>query len=121
MRSGLDEYHFNDVASANYHFIWHEFCDWYLEWIKADLFSDDLAAKQQAQGVLLVVLETILKLMHPITPFVTEEIWSVLPEDRSTLMLSNFPETEDSWKNPEAEQGMDAADGGHYRNTKYTL
>ena len=107
VRRGLDEYHFNDVATANYHFIWHEFCDWYLEWIKADLFSDDLAAKQQAQGVLLVVLETVLKLMHPITPFVTEEIWSVLPEDRPTLMLSSFPEIDESWMNPEAEQGME--------------
>ena len=46
-------YHFNEVASANYQFIWHEFCDWYLEWIKADLFSDDETRKNQARGVLL--------------------------------------------------------------------
>ncbi len=106
VRRGLDEYHFNDAASANYQFIWHEFCDWYLEWIKADLFSDDVLAKKQAQGVLLVVLETILKLIHPITPFVTEEIWSVLPGDRATLMTSSFPEREPLWENAEAEEEM---------------
>jgi valyl-tRNA synthetase len=106
VRRGLDEYHFNDVATANYQFIWHEFCDWYLEWIKADLFSDDEMAKRQARGVLLVVLETVLKLMHPLTPFVTEEIWSVLPGERTTLMNTSFPEVLESWKNPEAEEKM---------------
>ncbi|MDP3480896.1 MAG: class I tRNA ligase family protein, partial [Desulfoprunum sp.] len=104
VRAGLDGYHFNDVASANYQFIWHEFCDWYLEWIKADLFSKDETAKHQARGVLLVVLETILKLIHPITPFVTEEIWSVLPGKRSTLMLTAFPEEQEGWQCPEAEE-----------------
>lgn len=107
VRLGLDEYRFNDVASANYQFIWREFCDWYLEWIKADLFSDDRTAKQQAQGVLLVVLETILKLLHPITPFVTEEIWSVLPGDRPMLVTSPFPEKQQGWKNPEAVEQME--------------
>ncbi len=107
VRKGLDEYHFNDVASANYQFIWGEFCDWYLEWIKPDLFSDDLVAKEQAQGVLLTVLETVVKLIHPITPFVTEEIWSVLPGERQPLMVSSFPELQESWKNPEAEAEME--------------
>jgi valyl-tRNA synthetase len=102
VRLALDEYRFNDVASANYQFIWHEFCDWYLEWIKADLFSDDPLAKRQAQGVLLVVLETILKLIHPVTPFVSEEIWSVLPGKRPLLATSRFPENQDSWLNTEA-------------------
>jgi valyl-tRNA synthetase len=106
VRRGLDEYRFNDVASANYQFIWHEFCDWYLEWIKADLFSDDENARQQARGVLLVVLETILKLMHPLTPFVTEEIWSVLPGERKALMNSDFPEVRQNWKNQVAEEDM---------------
>jgi len=106
VRRGLDHYHFNDVASANYQFIWHEFCDWYLEWIKADLFGSDEAAKKDARKVLLLVLETILKLMHPITPFVTEEIWSALPGERRPLMISRFPEITESWKDPEAEEKM---------------
>ncbi len=111
VRLGLDEYRFNDAASANYQFIWHEFCDWYLEWIKADLFSDDEIAQEQAQGVLLVVLETILKLIHPITPFVTEEIWSVLPGERKTLMTSAFPEREETWEDGKAEKEMELLKG----------
>ncbi len=104
VRKGLDEYHFNDVASANYQFIWHEFCDWYLEWIKADLFSDDAVLKNQARGVLLTVLETALKLIHPITPFVTEEIWSVLPGERKPLMVSEFPQEHPQWYSEQAEK-----------------
>ncbi len=107
VRSGLDEYRFNDVASANYQFIWHEFCDWYLEWIKADLFSSDELAKKQAKGVLLVVLETFLGLIHPITPFVTEEIWSVLPGERELLTLSPFPVVREEWKDDEAVARME--------------
>ncbi|MBT8362635.1 MAG: valine--tRNA ligase [Deltaproteobacteria bacterium] len=106
VRNGLDDYHFNEVASANYQFIWHEFCDWYLEWIKADLFSDDETAKNQARSVLLIVLETILKLIHPITPFVTEEIWSVLPGERNVLMLEPYPQRQDDWINETAEQDV---------------
>jgi len=85
VRRALDEYRFNDAASVIYQFVWHEFCDWYLEWIKADLFSKDENLRDQARGVLLHVLETILKLIHPITPFVTEEIWSVLPGNGQCL------------------------------------
>jgi valyl-tRNA synthetase len=107
VRTGLDEYHFNVVASANYQFIWHEFCDWYLEWIKADLYSDDETVKAQARGVLLVVLETILKLIHPLIPFVTEEIWSVLPGERRVLMRAPYPERQEKWLNDTAEQQME--------------
>ncbi|MGW8194621.1 MAG: valine--tRNA ligase [Desulforhopalus sp.] len=107
IRKGLDEYRFNDVASTSYQFIWHEFCDWYLEWIKADLFGSDPVTKRQAQGVLLTVLETILKLIHPITPFVSEEIWSVLPGERSLLATSPFPEPQADWKNDAAVEQME--------------
>lgn len=103
VRRALDEYRFNDAASVLYQFSWHEFCDWYLEWIKADLFSKDEVLRDQARGVLLYVLETILKLIHPITPFVTEEIWSVLPGDRPVLMTSDYPVVMDAWQDEEAE------------------
>ena len=107
VRRGLDEYHFNDAAQALYQFIWREFCDWYVEWIKPDLFSKDLILQRQARGVLLVVLETILKLIHPITPFVTEEIWSVLPGERGILMTSTFPALREEWLNSTAEARME--------------
>ncbi|THB73759.1 MAG: valine--tRNA ligase [Desulfobulbaceae bacterium] len=111
VRRGLDEYHFNEVASSIYQFTWHELCDWYLEWIKADLFGDDETLRQQARGVLLVVLETMLKLIHPITPFVTEEIWSVLPGERSVLMLEQFPQRQDAWLDDTAESQMETLMG----------
>ncbi len=107
VRRGLDEYHFNDAAQALYQFIWREFCDWYVEWIKPDLFSANPTLQRQARGVLLAVLETILKLIHPITPFVTEEIWSVLPEERGILMTSAFPALREEWLNSTAEARME--------------
>jgi valyl-tRNA synthetase len=106
VRAALDGYNFNEVASASYQFVWHEFCDWYLEWIKADLFSEDSAARDQAKAVLLTVLEQVLKLMHPITPFVTEEIWSQLPGNRSSIMVEPFPETNPAWEDTGAEDVM---------------
>jgi valyl-tRNA synthetase len=107
VRTALDGYNFNEVASANYQFVWHEFCDWYLEWIKADLFSTDPTVRDQARGVLLTVLEQVLKLMHPITPFVTEEIWSRLPGERTSIMVEPFPEANPAWADPAAESAMD--------------
>ncbi|MCW5207030.1 class I tRNA ligase family protein [Desulfobulbus sp. F5] len=106
VRKALDGYDFNLIASAIYQFTWHEFCDWYVEWIKADLFSDDATKRDQARGVLLCVLEHILKMLHPICPFVTEEIWSQLPGTRGTIMLEAFPVEQPLWENAEAEQSM---------------
>jgi len=106
VRAALDNYNFNEVAQANYHFVWHEFCDWYLEWIKADLFSKDAEARDQARAVLLTVLEQVLKLMHPVTPFVTEEIWSQLPGPRGSIMVEPFPEVNPAWEDAEAEETM---------------
>ena len=106
VRAALDGYNFNEVAAANYQFVWHEFCDWYLEWIKADLFSEDASARDQARAVLLTVLEQVLKLMHPITPFVTEEIWSQLPGERGLIMIERFPEPVPAWDDAGAEATM---------------
>ncbi|HHL34433.1 MAG TPA: valine--tRNA ligase [Desulfobulbaceae bacterium] len=107
VRKALDGYNFNDIASHLYQFTWHSFCDWYVEWIKKDLYGDDDQARQNARGVLLVVLENILKLMHPVTPFVTEEIWSQLPGERDTIMLAPFPEENSVWHDPRAEEEME--------------
>jgi valyl-tRNA synthetase len=100
---GLNEYRFNDVAHALYQFIWHEFCDWYLEWVKGDLYGDDQEVKNTGRRVLFTVLEIIIKLLHPITPFVTEEIWAALPGDRSSIMNEPFPEEIPAWENTGAE------------------
>ncbi len=102
VREALEEYRFNDVASAIYQFVWHEFCDWYLEWIKPDLYGDDETKKQAGQAVLLTVLESVLKMLHPLCPFVSEEIWHVLPGERNSIMLEPFPTSTPEWDNQEA-------------------
>ncbi len=99
-------YNFNDMASVLYQFVWHEFCDWYLEWIKADLFGEEGPVREQARAVLLTVLEQVVKLLHPITPFVTEEIWSQLPGERSSIMLEPYPVVRDEWDDSEADTTM---------------
>jgi valyl-tRNA synthetase len=101
----LDGFQFNEAASVIYQFIWREFCDWYLEWIKPALFSASQAAKDETRSVLLTVLETILKLLHPIAPFITEEIWHALPGPRGSIMLELFPSERVELENP----GVEAA------------
>jgi valyl-tRNA synthetase len=106
VRTALDNYHFNEAASVIYQFTWREFCDWYVEWIKADLFSDDQDVRKQARAVLLHVLETIVKLIHPITPFVSEEIWAALPGHREVLMTRPFPQENLAWQDRDVEDQM---------------
>nr|MBF0221197.1 valine--tRNA ligase [Desulfobulbaceae bacterium] len=103
VHDSLAKFQFNDTASHIYQFIWHEFCDWYLEWIKPDLFSNDTTLKENTRTVLMTVLETIIKLLHPITPFVTEEIWHALPNKRSTVMLESFPTVTAEWHDEKVE------------------
>ena len=81
IESALGEYRFNDVASGLYQFIWHEYCDWYLELSKPALNEEKGSPRRKAtQTVLAHVLETGLRLLHPVMPFITEEIWQTLPE-----------------------------------------
>ncbi|HDQ40196.1 MAG TPA: valine--tRNA ligase [Desulfonatronum sp.] len=75
----IAEFRFNDAAQDLYQFIWHEFCDWYLEMIKPDLYGEDVQAKHTAQNCLHAALSEVLILLHPIMPFVTQEIWDSLP------------------------------------------
>ncbi|MCK9294722.1 MAG: valine--tRNA ligase [Desulfobulbaceae bacterium] len=99
----LNDYRFNDAASAMYQFVWHEFCDWYLELIKPELFSKSDDTKHQAQAVLFTVLESVIKLLHPVIPFVTEEIWHVLPGERNSIMTEPYPLENPDWDDAEAE------------------
>jgi valyl-tRNA synthetase len=83
----LTDYKFNEAASVLYSFTWHEFCDWYIELIKDDLYGDDQAVRKRAQAVLFTVLEQLLRLLHPFMPFITEELWHALPGDRPANYL----------------------------------
>jgi valyl-tRNA synthetase len=79
VRAALDGYEFNAAAGRLYEFIWHEYCDWYVELSKLALAGDDAGAADAARAVLATVLETSLRLLHPFMPFLTEELWQHLP------------------------------------------
>jgi valyl-tRNA synthetase len=88
----LDSYRFNDAAGALYNFVWHEFCDWYLEAIKPTLYGKEGQNRQQATlSVLWRVLHDTLILLHPFVPFITEEIWHKLPGTQGSIMKAAFP------------------------------
>jgi valyl-tRNA synthetase len=93
VNKALADYKFNDAASILYSFTWHAFCDWYIELSKDNLYGDDAAARETTQQVLFTVLEGLLRLLHPILPFVTEEIWHALPGERSadSIMKAAYP------------------------------
>jgi valyl-tRNA synthetase len=91
----IDNYRFDLAAQAIYDFTWNEYCDWYLELAKITLKSDDAALQRGTRKTLLTILETILRLAHPIMPFITEEIWQrVAPLagiHAGTIMLQPYP------------------------------
>ena len=74
-REAIESYRFNEAAAALYHFTWNEFCDWYLELAKPSLESDDEARREETRATAGWVLARLLHLLHPLTPFVTEELW----------------------------------------------
>jgi len=103
----LENYRFNDAAAGIYNFVWHEFCDWYLEAIKPALYEKESPSKKKtALGVLWRVMHDTLILLHPFMPFVTEEIWHKLPGTRGSIMTAVFPA--DQNKDAQIEFDMEA-------------
>ncbi|MFH1829811.1 MAG: valine--tRNA ligase [Pseudomonadota bacterium] len=91
-RAALDDFKFSVAAQALYHFVWNDFCDWYLEASKLHLFNKDNAKERAAaQYTLKYVLSDMLKLLHPFLPFITEEIWSHINPDEKPLIVSRYP------------------------------
>ncbi|TSA40894.1 MAG: valine--tRNA ligase [Methylococcaceae bacterium] len=102
----IDNYRFDLAAQAIYDFTWNEYCDWYLELAKITLQADDLSVQQATRKTLLLVLETLLRLAHPIMPFITEEIWQrvapLVGITRPTIMLEAYPDADERAHNQEA-------------------
>ena len=103
----LAEYRFNDAALALYQFTWRELCDWYLEVIKPALAPG--SGGEASRAALAQVLERVLRLLHPIIPFITEEIWRKLPNrEGESIMVAEWPKPEEGWDDPEAEEEFGA-------------
>jgi valyl-tRNA synthetase len=111
---GLTTYEFGETARALYDFFWNEFCDWYIELAKGRLQSGDPAARLAVQRNLVFVLDKALRLLHPMMPFVTDEIWRKLPlapADRAdSLMIATWPAPEslERWRDEGAEASIGA-------------
>ena len=105
VNKGFTNYDIDDAANGLYEFVWSEFCDWYIELAKPRLRAGG-EAKAQVLGVLSHVLDTALRLLHPIMPFITEEIWQALPHEGESIMLASFPESDSALIDDAAEAEM---------------
>jgi valyl-tRNA synthetase len=106
-REAIDAYRFNDYANVLYQFTWHEFCDWYIEMSKLSLNGTVGSDPKEGRRLLLELLEQILSLLHPIMPFVTEEIWQVLGRNQPSLMLQPYPRSDAGWIDEGTEKEME--------------
>ena len=102
----IDDYQFNEAAGLCYQFVWHEFCDWYLEMAKQDLYGEDQKRKDATRSTVRQALAAALKLLHPFMPFVTEEIWQRLPGTKGSIMSAAFPAPADFPEDDDALKDM---------------
>ena len=105
VNEALEAFRFNDAALTVYKFIWNEYCDWYIELTKSKLV-DPGSQRVAAQNMLIHVLDSALKLLHPFMPFITEEIWQKLPQNEDSIMVSAFPEYREAQTNEAIEKEM---------------
>lgn len=91
VESKIDKYDIGLAADDIHDFIWEDYCDWYIELVKPRLYGEDTKDREIVFAVLVEVLETILKLLHPFMPYITEEIWAYLPNRKSALIVSQWP------------------------------
>ncbi len=91
IESSYLEFRFNDVAQRFYDFFWSDYCDWYVEAAKTDIFSENEAKKKSSLAVMDYVLSAVLRLLHPFMPHVTEELWSVFGFDSETIQFQSPP------------------------------
>jgi valyl-tRNA synthetase len=102
VKVAFDAYRFDVAADRLYHFFWDEYADWYIEMVKQHLQAEG-AERDVARAVLLEVHDRVLRLLHPIIPFVTEELWQKLPRrpaDGKTITLAAYPESRPDWDDP---------------------
>lgn len=103
----FERFEFGEAGRHLYHFIWDDFCDWYIEMSKEVLFGEDENAKQMTRSILAYVLDQTLRLLHPIMPFVTEEIWENIPHEGESLVVAAYPVVHPELSDEAATKGMD--------------
>ncbi len=102
----FDRFEFGEAGRNLYNFIRDDFCDWYIEMSKETLYGDNPEAKRMNQAVLVYVLDNIVRLLHPIMPFVTEEIFSKLPTTTGSIVVASYPEV-NAFSDESAAEGME--------------
>jgi len=92
VEAAYGEYQFNTVAQNLYDFVWSDYCDWFVEAAKTDIFSEDEATKKSALAVMDFVLSAVLRLLHPFMPHITEELWSLLGFGKTSIQFTALPQ-----------------------------
>ncbi len=105
----FDKYEFGEVARTLYNFVWNDFASWYVEISKVDLTSNDEVNKNNTKNVLLYVLTSIIKMLHPFVPFITEEIYQSLPHEEESISISSWPKAVKEFDFTKEEKGLNIA------------
>ena len=114
VRQAYKDYRLDNAANAIYSFVWNEYCDWYLELAKVQLNSGNPAIERATRNTLVTVLEAVLRLAHPIIPFITEELWQTVSvianarkaDEETSIMIQAYPQYDASQVNAEADFAM---------------
>ncbi len=104
----LARYNFSQASKALYDFFWGRFCDWYIEMSKRDLYRGGEKESGKARSILVYVQDRFLRLLHPFMPFITEEIWQLLPHDGESIMVASYLVYDKSLVDEEADRQMEA-------------
>ena len=104
----MDEFRFHEACQTIYHFFWGDFCDWYIEWVKPQLSAADRGVALAAWRNIFAVLDAALRLLHPVMPFLTEELWHKLPQPAGarSIALDRFPTRREDWIDAGADGDM---------------
>ena len=102
----FDDYQFGEAGRELYNFIWNDFCDWYIEMAKVALNGSDEELKTRKQENLIWILDQILRLLHPIMPFVTEKLWLSMPHEGKSIMVAKYPTSHAEFVNDQARRDM---------------
>ena len=108
VNDALDHFRFHEACQTIYQFFWGDFCDWYIEWVKPQLTSTDRAVALPAWRNIFAALDAALRLLHPVMPFLTEELWHKIPQPESarSIALDKFPEARATWQDVAADDSM---------------